>query len=68
MIGWGCGWDMSCSEYSCRGGILSRWLGDEGRGIIGEDLAEVGWSVEVDSAGVFYELKCHWYSFVFCRF
>jgi len=31
-----------------QGGILSQWWATEGRG---EDLAEVGWSAEVDSEG-----------------
>ena len=44
MIGWGCGWDKSC-----RGGILSSGEGTRAKEGVGEDLAEVGWSLDVDS-------------------
>ena len=49
MIGWGYGWDMSYCGYGCWGGNISS--GEGTRTMVGvcEDLAEIGWSLEVDS-------------------
>ena len=52
MIGWGYGWDMPCCGYGCRGGIFSWGAGMRAEAGVGEDLAEVEWSVEIDSGGV----------------
>jgi hypothetical protein len=39
MIEFGCKWDMTYNGYGCKGGILSRWHGDMGRGwCVGEEL------------------------------
>ena len=58
MIGWGFGWDKSCSRYGCRGGILSSGEGTRAKAGVNEDLAEVGWSLEVDR-GVM-KGNCEW--------
>ena len=49
---------MSCSGFGCSGGSFQG--GEETRVEVGvgEDLAEVGWSVEVNSEGCFKEIVC----------
>ena len=56
MIGWGYGWDMPCCGYGCRGGIFSWGAGMRAEAGVGEDLAEVGWSVKVDGGGCLKEI------------
>ena len=33
MIVWGCGWDMSCSGYGCRGGNPIKMVSGRGEGV-----------------------------------
>ena len=44
MIGWECGWGMSCSRYCCKEVVWMK-MG------VTEDFAEVRWSVEIDGGG-----------------
>ena len=53
---WECRWGRFCSGFGWMGGILSGWEKRRREVDDSEDLAEVGWSVEVDSGEFFRKM------------